>query len=160
MTPEERKNLAAGIALTINAGTDPQKPALYQARSWQGNDTRVIVTRKRRAVAQDVGWIEIGINGDRDYTNIDKADRSKVRQIVENAIEILKVPDNRMFELLDAEGFAVLGPMSIRHAYITAYGALEEGQPKVQDLLPGDTTRKTYALSGQTPTTYTIKRIA
>ena len=67
------------------------------------------------------------------------------------------------FTLRDRNHEAVMGtnnyPLSYDNAYIAAYGTVREGCKHPHDLVYGETTYKTYALSGQTPPEYSITRV-
>jgi hypothetical protein len=62
--------------------------------------------------------------------------------------------------LIQKNGQDVLGgAVGEDNVYIATYGSVEPGRKQPADLDVDETTLKTYALSGQKPTTYTITRI-
>lgn len=69
--------------------------------------------------------------------------------------------ENKRFRLQTEDGKDVLGgEVPLGNAYISAYGSLREGDKPPAELEVDELCRKTYALSGQRPTTYVIVRTA
>lgn len=62
--------------------------------------------------------------------------------------------------LNDSTGEDVVGgALSEDNAYVSSYGALLPGEKRPNALAVGESTRKTYALSGARPTVYRLTRV-
>lgn len=67
----------------------------------------------------------------------------------------------KRFDLVtEADDSRVMRDLAVGNVYISAYGKVVKGEKNVEELEVGERTRKTYALSGQKPTTYAIERTA
>lgn len=66
----------------------------------------------------------------------------------------------KRFNVQDRNGETVMGPIAEDNVYLTAYGSTNPGCKEPTTLKVGEVTRRTYALSGQEPTTYWVVRLS